>query len=597
MDVSSMSSQPSLSQCLKRLWLHLSSRRRWQLGLVLVLMILSSFAEAVNIGAILPFLAAITAPDRVFNLPAAQPVIELFGLKAADQMLMPLSIIFGVATLLAGGIRLSLLWVMTRLSHVIGSDLSVEIYRRTLFQSYAVHIARNSSEIISGILVKTSAIISGGILPVLMLCNMIWMLFTILFVLLAVDPVIAVSAYVGFGGLYCVISYLTKQRLMVNSVRNAKAGSQVVKCLQEGLGGIRDVLVGGLQNVYCDNFRSADVTLRKAESSNNFIGQSPRYVVEALGMVLIAGLAYMLSPQPGGLTNSIPVLGALALGSQRLLPVLQQGYTQWAQMRGSQASLLEALNLLDQPLPSYTNEPDPKPIPFEQSIVIKDLGFRYTANGPWVFHQLNLEILKGERVGFIGTTGVGKSTLLDILMGLLESTKGKLLIDGLPVTRHNHRSWQTHIAHVPQNIYLSDNSIAENIAFGVAPEQIDHERLRKAAQQAQVEDFIEECPDKYDTFIGEQGIRLSGGQRQRIGIARALYQQANVIIFDEATSALDNETERAVMESIEAFDRNLTLLIIAHRLTTLRGCDKIVELSSNGIERTVSYATMIEGVA
>ena len=252
------------------------------------------------------------------------------------------------------------------------------------------------------------------------------------------------------------------------------------------------------------------------------------------------------------------------------------------------------LNLLDQPLPEYADQPLPKPIPFSKEIKLNNLNFRYTEGSPWVLKNVNLSLKKGSHIGFIGVTGSGKSTLLDIIMGLLPATNGELIIDQLPLNNQNLRAWQAHIAHVPQNIYLSDGTIEENIAFGIENEEIDHQRVKKAAQQAQISELIGQWKDGYQTFVGERGIRLSGGQRQRIGIARALYKQASVLIFDEATSALDNETEQAVMDAIEGLDKELTILIIAHRLTTLKGCDKIVKLGKNNAINVLSYKEVLK---
>jgi ATP-binding cassette subfamily B protein len=210
-----------------------------------------------------------------------------------------------------------------------------------------------------------------------------------------------------------------------------------------------------------------------------------------------------------------------------------------------------------------------------------------------VLNNFDLVIAKGSRIGFIGTTGSGKSTLIDIVMGLLQPTQGALEIDGHPITTANHRAWQAHIAHVPQAIFLADSSIEENIAFGVPKEHIDPQRVRQAARQAQIADIIESWPEQFQTFVGERGIRLSGGQRQRIGIARALYKRADVIIFDEATSALDNDTEQAVMDAIEGLSEGLTILIIAHRLSTLRNCTQIVELGDCGLKKIGTYQEVI----
>ena len=585
--------QQPITTLLKRLWKHISPRRRRQFGLLLVLMLLASFAEILSIGAVLPFLGVLTAPERIFELPAAKPVIQALNLTEPKQLLLPLTAAFGVAALIAGAMRLLLLWVSTRLSFATGADLSIGIYNRTLYQSYAVHCSRNSSEVINGISGKANGVIYSIILPTLTLISSSVMLIAILIALLMVQPVIALVAFGGFGLIYIVIMRLTRKQLLTDSICVARESTQVIKSLQEGLGGIRDVLIDGSQETYCQIYRNADYPLRRAQGNSLFISVSPRYGMEALGMLLIATLAYSLAQQADGIAKAIPILGALALGAQRLLPVLQQAYGAWTQINSGQTSLKDTLVLLDQPLPDYANQVVTQSLPFNQHIMLKQLGFRYGLQTPFVLKQLNLTITKGSRVGFIGMTGSGKSTLLDIVMGLLQPTEGTLEIDNQTVTSANHRSWQAHIAHVPQAIFLADSTIEENIAFGVPKDQIDIERVRQAAQQAQIAESIESWPMQYQTFVGERGIRLSGGQRQRIGIARALYKQADVIIFDEATSALDNETEQAVMQAIEGLSKDLTLLIIAHRLTTLKNCTQIVELGEGGIKRLGTYKEIV----
>jgi len=591
-----MQPNQSITTLLKRLRHHISSRRRGQFWLLLVLMLLASFAEILSIGAVLPFLGVLTVPERVFEHAAAQPIIQALGLTEPAQLLLPLTIAFVVAALIAGIMRLMLLWTSTRLSFAIGADLSISIYRRTLYQPYAVHCARNSSEVINGISTKTNSVI-GIVINILSIISSSVMLIAILIAMLSVDPLIALAAFGGFGLIYAFIIRLTSKQLLANSQHIARESSHVIKSLQEGLGGIRDVLIDGSQATYCHIYRNADLPLRRAQGNNSFISSSPRYCVEALGMLLIAVLAYSLAQQADGIAKAIPILGALALGAQRLLPVLQQAYGSWTSIKGGQASLQDALELLDQPLPDYADQPAAEPLPFKHNISLKQLAFRYSPQSPYVLKHLNLTIAKGSRVGFIGTTGNGKSTLLDIVMGLLQPTDGALEIDGQPVTPGNNRAWQAHIAHVPQAIFLADCSIEENIAFGVPLDQIDPQRVRQAAQQAQIAESIESWPKQYQTFVGERGIRLSGGQRQRIGIARALFKQADVIIFDEATSALDNETEQAVMQAIEGLSKDLTLLIIAHRLTTLKNCTQIVELGEGGIKRAGSYLDIVNQLA
>lgn len=586
-----MRPQP-VAQLLRRLWSHVIPRRRRQFGLLLVLMTLSSFAEILSIGAVLPFLAILTDPTRVFAHPSAQPIVQILGLTDPRQLLLPLTITFGFAALIAGAMRLILLWASTRLSYATGADLSISIYRRTLYQPYSVHVARNSSEIINGISSKSSAAMQV-ISMVLYLIGSSVTLIAILFALLTLDPFIALAAFGGFGLIYAFIIQLTRKGLLINSQTVARESTNVIKSLQEGLGGIRDVLIDGSQATYCQIYRDADLPLRRAQGNSSFISSSPRYGVEALGLLLIASLAFALAQQDEGIAKAIPVLGALALGAQRLLPVLQQAYSSWSGIQSSQASLQDALDLLDQPLPDHATQPAVQQLSFGQNIKLKQLSFRYSSQTPWVLNNLDLTIAKGSRVGFIGPTGSGKSTLLDIIMGLLQPNSGMIQIDGQPVTQGNCRAWQAHIAHVPQMIFLADSSIEENIAFGVPKALIDHERVRQAARQAQIADLVETWPKQYQSFVGERGIRLSGGQRQRIGIARALYKQADVIIFDEATSALDNQTEEAVMQAIEGLSTELTVLIIAHRLTTLKNCTQIVELGNLGIMRIGNYQEIV----
>lgn len=555
-------------------------------------MIVSSFAEVVSIGAVLPFLGVLTAPQRVFVLPAAQPIIGALGLTAPGQLLLPLTIAFGLAALIAGAMRLSLLWASTHLSYAAGADLSMSIYRRTLYQPYAVHIARNSSEIIAGISSKASGVINIIMMTLNFLGSSV-ILIAVLMALLAIDPIIALAAFVGFGLIYAVIVGLTKKRLLINSQHIARESTQVIKSLQEGLGGIRDVLIDGSQATYCRIYGNADQLLRNAQSSSACISSSPRNGVEAMGMVLIAALAYSLASQQDGISKAIPVLGALALGAQRLLPALQQAYSAWSTIQSGRSSLKDTLELLEQPMPDYAAQQALERISFRKQISLKDVSFRYSQQAPFVLEEFNLDIEKGSVVGFIGITGSGKSTLLDIVMGLLQPTRGRLEIDGQAIDTTNQRAWQAHIAHVPQAIFLADSTIEENIAFGVPIEQVDYERVRKSAREAQIADLIESWPNQYQTLVGERGIRLSGGQRQRIGIARALYKEADVIIFDEATSALDNETEQAVMHAIEGLKAGITILIIAHRLTTLRNCTRIIELGNGRVRRVGAYEEVI----
>ncbi|MDP1949178.1 MAG: ABC transporter ATP-binding protein [Nitrospirota bacterium] len=578
-----MSTSNATPVLLARLWGHLSQRRQYQFWLLTGLMVLSAVAEVMSLGAVVPFIGILTAPDRVLHNPVVVDIAPALGIISAHQLVLPLTVIFVVAIVLAAGIRMLLLWVSTRLIFASGADLSVEVYRRTLYQPYPVHVARNSSEVISGITNKVNGTVFGVLLPLLTLVSSMLLLVAVMFALIAIDPIAALVAAISFGASYGLITWMTRRRLHWNSRRVASEQTQVIKALQEGLGGIRDVLLDGTQPIYCDIYSRADYSLRRAQGNNSFIAGSPRFAMEALGISLIVALAYGLSRQVGGITAALPVLGALALGAQRLLPALQMGYGAWASIAGNQAALADTLELLDQPLPAEALLPAPAPLSFQVAIRFNAVRFRYASAGPWVLDGINLSIPKGGRVGFVGSTGSGKSTTLDLLMGLLMPTEGEILIDDQPISGSRFRAWQRTIAHVPQSIFLADATLAENIAFGVPRDAIDLERVRQAARHAQIADFIESRPEGYEAFVGERGIRLSGGQRQRIGIARALYKQASVLVFDEATSALDNATEQSVMDAIEGLSRDLTILIVAHRLSTVECCERLYRLEQGRV--------------
>ena len=579
---------------MKVLWNNLSKRRQKQFWLLLILMTVASISEIVSVGAILPFLAALTSPEQLYQHQLMQPVIQILNITEPSQLMLPLSILFIIAALLAGVIRLVLLYGITKFSYAVGADLGINMYRRTLYQEYAVHISRNSSEVINGIISKTNTVIGGVLFPTLSLISSIILLVGIISILLLINTTVALSASIGFGLFYWLVIRITGARLKENSQIIAEQSTQLIKALQEGLGGIRDVLIDGAQPFYCQLYRNADLPFRRASGDNVFISGSPRYAMEAIGMALIAGFAYLITQQEGSTVTVIPILGALALGAQKLLPMLQQAYAAYSAIKGSKSSFEDVLNLLDQPLPEYSEHLSINPICFEDGIKLTDLGFRYTVDSQRVLKNINLTIKKGARIGIIGATGSGKSTLLDIVMGLLLPTEGEIIIDNQPLNKKNYRAWQAHIAHVPQNIFLSDGTIEENIAFGMPKEKIDYQQVIKSAKEAQISELIEQWKDGYQTFVGERGVRLSGGQRQRIGIARALYKQADVIIFDEATSALDDDTEWAVMGAIKELKEGLTIFIIAHRLTTLKGCDSIIKLEEDNTFSVLSYKEVME---
>ena len=588
---------PGYRFLLGRLWHYLGRRHQLQFFLLLALMLVNAVAEVVSLGLLLPFLGALTAPERV----AAQPLVAAFmsrlGMASAEDLVLPLTLAFIAAVLVSAAVRMLLLWATTRFSLTSGVGLSCETYRKTLYQPYLVHVARNSSGVISGLTFKINTVVFGVITPMLVLVSSTVLIVAIVSALIAVDPSVALAAAATLGTAYGAVTWMTRKRLARNSQRISDGQTQLLKTLQDGLGGIRDVVLDGTQPVYCEIYREADLPLRRAQCNNTFISQSPRFAMEAIGMVLIAGLACALSMQPGGLASALPVLGALALGAQRLLPALQQAYSAWQSIAGNRDSLADVVELLDQTVPLELSGPPPEPLQLRGEIRFQGVRFRYPGASPWVLDGIDLVIRKGTRVGFVGSTGSGKSTTLDMLMGLLVADEGQLLVDGWAIEGSLVRAWQRSIAHVPQSIYLADATLAENIAFGVPREAIDMQRVRKAAEQAQIAGFIEAGPAGYEAKVGERGVRLSGGQRQRIGIARALYKQASVLVLDEATSALDTATEQSVMHTINGLDRDLTILMIAHRLTTVQGCDMIVELERGKVVATGTYDELVHSSA
>jgi len=544
-----------------------------------VVTLAAAVAELVSLGSVLPFLAVLTEPDVLWKRTAVQDLAVVAGWSSPDQLILPAAAVFAVAAVAAACVRLINLWLGGQLAASIGSDLSCEAYRRTLYQPYKVHVQTNSSTVINSVtnqIARTVAAINA----LLTAWTAVLVAISLLIGLLWIDWAVAIGASVLFGGAYGLIASVSKKKLARNSsIINANA-SRTVKALQEGLGAIREVLLDGTQPAYLEIYRSSDRPQRQFQAKNQFLSTFPRFALEALGLLAIAFLALALVLSKGSGSAAIPLLGAFALGAQRLLPAMQQAYSGWSQLKGYTADLEGVLQMLEQPLPKLLRSTTTTGL--SRGIDFRSVGFSYGNENQRVLNDLSLQIEVGQRVGFIGSTGSGKSTTVDLLMGLLSPTQGQILVDGLdlhdPLCPERLLAWRSAIAHVPQSIYLADSSIAENIAFGVSKEQIDVDRVRLAAEQAQIAPFIEASPDGYNSFVGERGIRLSGGQRQRLGIARALYKQAQVLILDEATSALDNDTEQAVMDAINQLDRNLTVVMIAHRLSTVAKCDRVIRL-------------------
>ena len=559
------------------LWSFLSKKRRRQFWIVISTMLLASIAEVFSLGAVLPFLGAITSPEMVYQHPFMQPFIKFLNIQSAEQIILPILCIFILFSLIAGIIRILLIYVLTRFSFEIGADLSLAIFKRTLYKPYEQHIDSNSSEVINGILTKTNTVIGGIIIPTLNFISSVVLLVSIMITLLIINTIVTLMTFGIFVSLYLTILTIVRKNLRINGKHIAEQTTFMLRSLQESFGGIRNIIVDRTQEYYSKIYKSADYQFRRASGTNLIITSAPRFAMESIGMVVIAGLAYWMLNENN--SNIIPLLGALALGAQRLLPVLQTLYSSYSTITGGDASFQDVLDLLNTPLATNAFQLQRSLAPFNKSIRLEKVSFKYKNTIPYVFKDINLTINKGSCVGFIGQTGSGKSTMLDVIMGLLPINEGKLIVDGKLIMEKNIREWQGHISHVPQTIYLSDATVMENIAFGIAKENIDEKKVIRAAKKAKIHNTIINLDSKYKTIVGEGGIRLSGGQRQRIAIARALYKETSVLIFDEATSALDNQTEQSVIDDIKKIGNEITILMVAHRLSSLKGCDRIYELS------------------
>jgi ATP-binding cassette subfamily B protein len=544
---------------------------------LLILTLLSLFFEILNLISIIPFIGILTEPTKIYDSNYVNYIKNILVITKPADLVIPISIIFAFLSLFTGFVRLILLWITTRLGNQAGAEISVEIYKKTLYQPYYIHIQRSSSEIISGITQKVS-ITTSILVSFTTLISTITLFLSIIGTLLFVDATVALIAMVCFGLAYFFVVKMTRSRLINNSKLITEEQTNVIKSLQEGLGAIRDVLLDNSQKIYTNIYQKAIVKLQNATGENTFMSQAPRYGMEALGMSLIAILVLVLSYRPGGIGAVLATLGMLALSAQKLLPLMQQIFANWSTIIGNKSALNNVIELLGQELPIDSITENSSKITFKSNLILNNVWFRYSKNTPWILEGINMTIKKGSRVGFVGPTGSGKTTTLDILMGLLSPVNGFIKVDDLMIEHNNQSSLRKLISHVPQSIFLTDNTIAENIAFGIPRDKIDQLRLIESAKQAQILDFIQNTENGFKTTVGERGVRLSGGQRQRIGIARALYKKAEILIFDEATSALDSKTEEDVMLAIENLSDDLTILIIAHRTSTLSKCDYIVRL-------------------
>lgn len=562
-----------MAEALWQLFALMTPQRRRQFFRVLGWMLAGAAAEVGLVASVVPFLALLNGQS---DLSGMGPLAALLG----DQSIRSMAINFILAALAATAIRLRLAWSSQAFVLGIGHDLAVEAQRRVLLQPYSFHLQESTSAVIAS-LDKIRLLVFGVLRQVMVAAVGVVVSVFILALLLSVDPVAALAAFGSLALFYLVISKLTSARLDRNSEIAGAVYDRRVKLIQESLGGIRDLIIDQTQPLYLEEFRKVDERLARAEATTMFIAGTSRYLVEGGALILVAVLALALAGRDGGLGQALPVLGAVAVGGLRLLPLVQQAFSSWATMASNRSVIGQVLDMLRLPVADAPAEP-PDPLPFTRDIVLDGVSFHYPGRGQPAVSGASLVIARGARVALVGKTGGGKSTLADLVMGLLEPGEGRITVDNVALTAANRRAWQANIAHVPQAIFLADASIARNIAFSVAEDAIDRERVRRAADVAELAEFIDTLPDGLETLVGERGVRLSGGQRQRLGIARAVYKDAPVLVLDEATNALDRETEARIMENLMA-DAERTILVIAHRQSTVAGCDQLVRIDQGRI--------------
>lgn len=569
-----------------RLWSHLSRERKSNFFLLVILMIISSIAELLSLAMLLPFMSIILEPNSFKQNNAVIFVLELLGLSTDGDFLLYITLFFIAITTIAGISRYSLLVYNSKFTFGLSSELSVNIYRKVLSQSFENHIGLNSSVIINGITQKVNSTIYAGVNPLLTLITSTIIVINIVILLTFLNTNVVLQSVIVFAIVYLIIVLVLKNRIATISKIFPEKSTLAVKLVQEGLGNIRDVIIDSVQNVYVTKFARTDKEFKNAQRDNMIYAGLPKIFIESILMISIAYLLYYLSRNDIDLVELLPVFSVFIVSAQRILPLVQTIYSSYTSVMSSKYSIMDVLKLLDIDTPcSGTKQGD---ISLNDQIELKNITFTYKGAQDSTIKNLSLVIKKGERLGIVGETGSGKSTLVDILMGLLTPQLGVFLVDGKDISTRSLSSWQKNVAHVPQSIYLSDSSLYENIAFGIDYPKINKSKVASIVKKVGLDSLVKELPKGLDTIVGERGSKLSGGQRQRIGIARALYKEADVLFLDEATSALDNRVERSIMEVIDSL-QGITVIMIAHRLSTLQSCERIIEIHNGTISRECTY--------
>ncbi|MGM0692522.1 MAG: ABC transporter ATP-binding protein [Pseudomonadota bacterium] len=555
-----------------------------------ILIILMSFAELAGVAAIGPFMALVGDMSLLLQDDGvAATLYQMSGFDSPREFLFWLGIAVLVTLALASLISMFTTWRLALYGARVGAELGNRLYRYYLYQPWLYHASVSSSYLTKQISQETLRMTNFVINPLLQMNAKLVLALVMAGAILLYDPVVALAGISIFVICYFLLFIVVRRRLVRNGQIVSESQSERFMMMSEGFGGIKDVLLLGQQRTFVKRFNSASMRFANSVGTNMAISQVPRYAMELVAFSSIIFLVlYLLSAHDGNLGAILPILSIYALAGFKILPALQKIYSCVSSIRGNIASfesvyddLYESSTWRASKHPEMFDEKEKGQIVPVNEIRLYNVTFMYAGSRDFALDGISMAIPANKSVGIVGASGSGKSTLIDLLLGLIEPEKGELLVDGIPITAHERRRWQNTIGFVPQSIFLSDATIRENIAFGVPLEEIDEQAVLRAVNLAHLDDLVSELPEGLETSVGERGVQLSGGQRQRIGIARALYHDAEVLILDEATSALDGITEKIIMESIQEFMGKKTIVMIAHRLATVRHCD-IIHLMRDG---------------
>ena len=591
------SKKDNLFFLLNSLWKEIKIKRRIRIIFLIFIIIFSSLSEIISLSSIIPFLGLLTKPENLLDYKVMKYIPFDFMELNTFKALIIFTLILIFFAFLSSFLKIYTQWEIRNLSADLGSDFSDIVYKCFIYKPYESIIMIDSSNIISTVTADVNELINAIITPLFTLTASLFISSSIIFTLFYIDGFISLIIFILLLTIYLISQKLTGKTLQKLGFRRVSLRTALVKNIQDSLGSIRDITLDNNQIFYRNVHNELDRPLRKVGARMLILSLLPKSIIDPSGISIIA-LSGLFFASNGNINIALPYLGALALGAQKIIPQVQMIYQSWASLKGSKTVLIKIVDLLDVKIPISNVIKVKKPFVFKNNIKFKNVSFKYKSNLKETISNLNLEIIKGERLGIVGKTGSGKSTLIDLLMGLLLPSSGSLYIDDIEIKNKYFSSlltsWRLSIAHVPQNIFLLNATIAENIAIGVPINKIDFNRLKNSAEQACISKFIESTKEGYYSMTGERGVMLSGGQLQRIALARAFYKKANVLIFDEATSALDINTEKKIINSIKEISKDITMIFVAHRHSTLKYCDRIIEIENGNIKKEGSFENILK---